>query len=81
MNKFYFNSGVKPWNSGPLRKYESWINGEKHHSFEADAPADAELLFLCPYPDLPEGKHTNVIVRKTFNTDMSEYAYFRISQP
>ena len=79
MNKFYFNTGVKPWYSPKLNEGEVFINNEKHISFEADAPVNAQLMFLCDNPELPESKSNNVLVKEVFNTTMcSKFAYFRL---
>jgi hypothetical protein len=83
MNKFYFNTGVVPHGHNPpipLCKGQVWLGGTKQIPFDADAPEDAELLFLCDNPDLPESKLDNVIVREVSNTSMvSRFAYFQVS--
>ena len=79
MNKFYFDTGVSPKSGSPLYADQVWRGGTKQIPFEADAPKNATLMFLCNKPDLPESKIPNVIVREVFNTSMvSKYAYFRI---
>lgn len=87
MHTFYFNTGVRQGYVGPgstkpvpLCKGQVWRGGVKQIPFDADAPENAELLFLCDNPDLPESKLENVIVREVSNTTMcSKYAYFRVS--
>lgn len=82
MNRFYFNTGVTPDNNPHLWDDQVWRNGTKQVPFEADAPADAQLMFLCDKPDLPEAEIPGVIVREVFNTSMiSKYAYFRVLTP
>jgi len=79
MNTFYFNTGVTPQNNQNLWRDQVWKNGVKQIPFDADAPSDAELLFLCNNPHLPEADTPNVLVREVFNTSMcSKYAYFRL---
>lgn len=79
MNKFYFDTGVKPWNSARVFADEEWYNGTKRIPFYADAPADAHLMFLCDDPERPESEAPDVIVRRVFNTSLvSQYAYFRL---
>ncbi|MDA3779891.1 MAG: hypothetical protein PF487_06685 [Bacteroidales bacterium] len=91
MNRFYFNTGVKP-NNSVNSKYVSKFPFEYHKKignvirggvlqcpFDCDAPKNAKLMFLCNNPELDEGKAENVIVREVFNTSMSsKYAYLRI---
>lgn len=80
MHTFYFDTGVKPWNNPNLWADQVWRGGTKQIPFDADAPEDAVLMFLCDNPDLPEAKSPNVIVREVFNTSLcSKYAYFTIS--
>jgi hypothetical protein len=79
MNTFYFDTGVTPNNNPNLWADQVWRNGTKQIPFDADAPKNARLLFLCPNSDLPESKIPGVIVREVFNTSMcSKYAYFSI---
>lgn len=79
LNKFYFNTGVRPESGSPLWKDQIWRNGTMQIPFECDAPEDAVLMFLCWNPNLPESKIPGVIVCKVYNSSMeSDYAYFRI---
>lgn len=79
LNQFYFNTGVLYANYPYL--YGDQVNrgGTKQIPFQADAPQDAHLMFLCDNPNLPESTIPGVIVREVFNTSMcSKYAYFRL---
>ena len=79
MNTFYFDTGVSYANYPYLFGRQICKGGTKQIPLDADAPANATLLFMCDDPNLPESKCPNVIVRETFNTDMlSKYAYFRV---
>lgn len=79
MNRFYFDTGVRPVNNPNLWGNEVWRNGTKQVPFDADAPKDAHLMSLCDNPHLPESDTPGVIVREVFNTSMcSKYAYFRV---
>jgi len=89
MNTFYFNTGVRPETvhnpSFPYEYHKKVGNvirgGVLQCPFDCDAPEDAQLMFLCDNPELPESKAENVIVREVFNTSMiSKYAYFRIKK-
>ena len=85
-NTFYFNTGVKPYGySNPpmsLSKGQVWRRGTKQIPFDADAPADATLLYLCNTPDLIESTCPGVIVREVSNTTIcNKYAYFRLRTP
>jgi hypothetical protein len=84
MNKFYFNTGVKPEN---VIKFPYEYHKEKGHvirgtlliPFECDAPEKAVFMYACDNPNLDSAKSTNVIVREMHNTTMvSKYAYFMI---
>ena len=87
MNTFYFNTGVRPStvHNPPFpykyheKKGHSIARGVLEIPFDCDAPQDAEFLFGCDNPDLPESKIPNVIVREIFNTSLvSKYAYFKV---
>jgi len=79
MNKFYFNTGVRPGSGSKLWKDQVWRNGTKQIPLECDAPENATLMFCCDNPNLPESKLKNFIVCEIFNSSMcSKYAYFRI---
>lgn len=76
MNTFYFNTGVRGY---PTTKGQVYRNGVKQIPFDANAPANALLMFLCDNPNLPESEQPGVIVREVVNTTMiSKYAYFRV---
>ena len=79
MNKFYFNTGVRPESGSKLFKDQVWRNGVKQIPLECEAPENALLMFCCDNPNLPESKLENVIVREIFNSSIiSKYAYFKI---
>ena len=80
MKTFYFNTGVCPENNPHLMPGQVWRGGVKQIPFDCvDVPDEAELMFLCPYDDLPESKLPNVIVRSVHNTTMvSDFAYFKL---
>jgi hypothetical protein len=84
MNKFYFNTGVRPETVSNFpydyhKEKGNVIRGTLLIPFECDAPEDAKLMFLCGNPNLDEAKSKNVIVREVFNTNMaSKYAYLKI---
>ena len=74
MQTFYFNTGVKPWNTNA--KDALFIKDEMNIPFDCeDVPEGASFAFACDDPNLyPE---SNYIVRHMFNTTMlSKYAYF-----
>lgn len=81
MNTFYFNTGVKQ-SYNNLTNGQVWKNGVKQIPFDADAPKNASLLFLCDSPDsidLSESTSEGIIVREVLNTVLlSKYAYFRV---
>lgn len=86
MNKFYFNTGVNPYNviNFPFEYHKKVGDvikgGTLQCPFECDAPKNSSLMFLCGNPDLAEGKAENVKVVEVFNTSLaSKYAYMRIN--
>lgn len=86
MNRFYFNTGVRPETiSNPSFPYEYYlekgnvIRGTLLIPYDCDAPLDAEPLFLCDNPNLDEAKLSNVKVFEIKGGNMlSKYAYFRV---
>ena len=87
MNKFYFNTGVRPHTiSNPSFPYEyhkkkgnEIINGILMIPMYCDAPENATFMFACDNPNLNESTAENVIVCEIHNSDMqSKYAYFRV---
>ena len=85
MKRFTFNTGVRPENviNFPYEYHRSVgniISRTLLIPFDADAPENASLMFLCDNPNLPESKADTVIVREVFNTSLvSKYAYFRVT--
>ena len=74
---FWFNSGVKPWNSSYLAPGDKYINNENHIPFDCDDVPDGATFAFGAQVDNLEG-YENYIVRKMKNTTMgSEYAYFK----
>jgi len=74
-----FNTGVKPYNSSYLGKGMSFINGEKHISFQCNnVPENARLLSLCDNRSLYKGRK-NVIRRTVYNSTLARYAFFVIN--
>lgn len=85
MNTFYFNTGVNPYNviNFPFEYHKKVGNvikgGTLQCPFDCDAPENAQLMYLCDNPDLPESKNPNILVVPVFNTSMiSKYAYFKV---
>lgn len=87
MNRFYFNTGVRPYNINNFpfeyhKKVGNVIsgNGVLLCPFDCDAPENSTLMFLCDNPNLPESKAETVGVFEVFNTSLvSKYAYFRLN--
>ena len=86
MNTFYFNTGVTPRTvhnpDFPYEYHKEMGNvirdGVLLIPFECDAPKNSTLLFICEYPDLPESKLSDVIVREAFpKKAYPRYAYLR----
>jgi len=82
MEKLYFNTGVKPWNSAPLKEHEEYINGQKHIAFYVeDIPQNGIFDFACPKETYKEVKkdHPCHESRKILDGGLcSDYAFFRI---
>jgi hypothetical protein len=81
MQKFYFNSGVKPWNCSVLHKGDEFIRGELHTAFYCkNVPKNANFKFICDDPNMKNeyGKTCkSMIRRKIYNSRMiGKYAYF-----
>ena len=81
MRTYYFDTGVRPENSGELQKGEVWKNDTKHIPFDCEnVPNGSRLMFLCNNGDCQEKKWDGVEVRKISNTSLvSDYAYFRVN--
>lgn len=85
-NTFYFNTGVRPEKiqGFPYQYHEeigNAIRGTLCIPFECEAPENANFLFACDIPDLPESKNENVKVFKiTGGNLLSDYAYFTINK-
>jgi len=80
MQTFYFNTGVKPWNTNvqaETARGNKFINNELNVPFDVeDVPEGAQLASLCSNPDV---KGANQIMREVFNTTMcSKYAFFNV---
>jgi hypothetical protein len=80
MKTFYFNSGVKPWNTDvkrELAKGHKFVNNELQIPFDCeDVPENASLAFLGNDISLA---HKNLIAREVHNTTMcSKYAFFNV---
>ncbi len=76
MNRFYFDTGVPRDGTNILYGDQVWRGGTKQIPFDADAPSNAKLLFICDWPDLEEGTQEGVIVREIFNSSLTGFAYF-----
>jgi hypothetical protein len=79
---FWFNSGVKPWNTDfewQISKGNKFVNNELHHPFivSADVPDNARLVCL---QDNPFGHYNEeyFIIAEVLGGNMaSKYAIFR----
>jgi len=82
MKTFYFNSGVKPYNTNvdyQISKGNTFINGELHHPFtvEDNIKENSKLYCLCDSAIELYGKNENFIVTKVIGGNMlSNYAVF-----
>ena len=82
MTTFYFNSGVKPYNTNieyQTDKGNKFINGELHHPFiiEDDIKENSKLYCLCDSAIELYGKNENFIISKVIGGNMSsDYAVF-----
>lgn len=80
MKTFYFNTGVTivaPYGNQVRR------GGVNQIPFDVsdEVPDDAELMYLCDNPELPDSKRPRVMVVPVYNTDMiSKYAYFKTKE-
>ena len=75
MNKFRLNTGVKIWDNPHILGGVDSGNGTVVIPFEADAPKDSKLAFLCDSPDLnKDGKY---LVCEVKNSKIkSKFVYF-----
>lgn len=81
---FYFNSGVKPWNTDvemQTRRGNKFINGELHHPFEVsmDVPDNARLVCLMNEPFEYYNDNDFIIAEVLGGNMASKYAVFRKS--
>lgn len=76
MKTYFFNTGVKPWNSSYLGEGEIFINNEKHIPFICDGvPNGARFRFACNDPNASPG--AGYIVAPIIAGGLcSKYAYF-----
>lgn len=81
MRTFYFNSGVKPWNTNyqyQIDKGNKFINNELHHPFNVsdDVPESARLYCLMDKP-FEHYSSENFIIAEVCGGNMcSKYAVF-----
>tara|TARA_R110000851_G_scaffold39729_7_gene100724 strand:+ start:1432 stop:1716 length:285 start_codon:yes stop_codon:yes gene_type:complete len=82
---FYFNTGVKPWNTNGLFGRQVWKDGTKQIPFECqDVPEGAVFLMGSSSEEVPSGYgHSRIIRREIKDWEdglgmMSKYAYFRL---
>jgi hypothetical protein len=64
---FYFDTGVRPYNfNPPVKPYgRQIIRGTIQIPFICeDVPDNAFFKFACDNGELPEAKHSNILVRK-----------------
>ena len=84
MEKLYFNTGVKPWNSDELGEHEEWINGEKHIAFYvSDIPEGGIFKFACPIETFEQVKEDYPYYEYREILDgglLSDYAFFSIKK-
>jgi hypothetical protein len=82
MRAFYFNSGVKPWNTNVeyhISKGNKFINGELHHLFMVDDSIPEGSKIYCLGDKCLElyGSNNNFIVAEVVGGNMlSKYAVF-----
>lgn len=82
MKIFYFNSGVKPWNTNSemqTTRGNKFINGELHHPFVVSdvIPDNATLYCLTDNAVELYGKSERFIVTEVIGGNMcSKYAVF-----
>lgn len=76
MKTYFFNTGVKPWNSGYMAEGDIYINNERHIPFVCDnVPDGAIFQFACDNPNLhPNSKY--IVVPILAGNLHSKYAYF-----
>lgn len=78
---FYFNSGVKPWNTDVERQIQAgnkFINGELHHPFEvsSDVPDGSILISLMDEPFEHYNEKYFIIAEVLGGNMHSKYAVF-----
>jgi len=82
MKTFYFNSGVKPWNTDvdmQERRGNKFINGELHHPFYVsdDVPDNAVRVCLMDNPFEHYSEKYFIIAEVLGGNMHSKYAVFR----
>ena len=82
MKTFYFNSGVKPWNTNAERQVDEgnkFINNELHHPFNVsdDVPDEARLVCLMDEPFDHYSEKYFFIAEVMGGNMVSKYAIFR----
>jgi hypothetical protein len=82
MQTFYFNSGVKPYNTNVEREIQDgnvFIRGELHHPFYVsdDVPIGASLYCLMDNPFEHYGSDNFIIAEVLGGNMHSKYAIFR----
>jgi len=81
MRTFYFNSGVKPWNTNyqyQIEKGNKFINNELHHPFNVsdDVPDVARLYCLMDKPFDHYSSEQFIITEVLGGNMCSKYAVF-----
>lgn len=81
MRTFYFNSGVKPWNTDVKMQAERgnvFIRGELHHPFQVsdDVPENAYLKCLMDKPHEHYSSDDFIIAEVLGGNMHSKYAVF-----
>ena len=81
MRTFYFNSGVKPWNTNyqyQIEKGNKFINNELHHPFNVsdDVPDVARLYCLMDKPFDHYSSEQFIIAEVLGGNMCSKYAVF-----
>lgn len=74
---FYFNTGVKPWNSSYLAEGDKFINNEKHILFQCEnVPEGSIFQFAAPKNDVPTYNKQVKIFPIVGGNLCSKFAYF-----
>ena len=81
MRTFYFNSGVKPWNTNfqwQIEKGNKFINNELHHPFQVsdEVPEGARLKCLMDKPHEHYSTDHYISVEVLGGNMCSKYAVF-----